>query len=193
MEDEDINHALLHCPSFKDVLQAQLSFLQKSQFQRDFAQVAAQLARRNKSSKIEKLFLGAWGLWYRRNQLIYENEQLSPEQALDHPLSVYHEYKIAAEEQNKGLMPQCRWKPPPSRVPKLNIDGALFHDQCRLGVGMILRDEGGHVIFTASRPEHELSDPMEIELLAVLSGLHICFPLGLCDLQVESDSLLVVQ
>lgn len=76
---------------------------------------------------------------------------------------------------------------------KLNIDGAIFHDHCSLGVGMVLQDEGGRVIFTASKPEHEVDGPMEIELLAVPRGLQICFPLGITELQVECDSLLVVQ
>lgn len=128
VEEEDINHALLYCPSFKDVLQTHLCFLQESQFQRDFVQVVAQLVKRNKSGEMEKLFFCAWGLWYKRNQLVFENKQFSLEQALDHALSVYHEYKSSAEEQKKGVLPQCSWKPPPLGVLKLNTDDALFHD-----------------------------------------------------------------
>ncbi|XP_035546523.1 uncharacterized protein LOC118348595 [Juglans regia] len=162
-------------------------------FPRDFVQVMEELVRRNKSGEMETLVLCAWGLWYRRNKLMYENKKLSPKQAIDHALSLYQEHLSATYEQKRGLMPQCRWQPPPAGVLKLNIDGATFHEQCRSGVGMVLRDERGKVLFTASKPEHDVSDPIEIEFLAVLRGLQICFPLRISELEVESDSLLVVQ
>lgn len=100
--EEDINHALLYCSSFKGVLQAQLSFLQEYQVQVDFLQIMAQLIRRNKKGETGKLFLCAWGLWYRRNQLLYENRNLTPEQALDHALAGYNEFISVVEEQQKG-------------------------------------------------------------------------------------------
>ncbi|KAF5469518.1 hypothetical protein F2P56_013583 [Juglans regia] len=142
---------------------------------------------------MESLVLSAWGLWNRRNKLMFENKKVSPEQAIDHALSMYQEHLSASYEHKRGLLPQCRWQPPPAGVLKLNIDGATFHEQCRSGVGMVLRDERGKVLLTASKPKHDVSDPIEIEFLAVLRGLQICFPLGISELEVESDSLLVVQ
>ena len=61
------------------------------------------------------------------------------------------------------MKPNCIWIPSHVGVLKLNIDGAIFQDQCSSGVGMVLRDEGGQVIFTASKPEHEVTDPLVIK------------------------------
>ncbi|XP_042939410.1 uncharacterized protein LOC122274438 [Carya illinoinensis] len=66
---------------------------------------------------------------------------------------------------------QWIWKPPPSGMLKLNVDGALFSDQFRSGIGVVLRDDRGQVLFAASKPEEALADPMEIELIAMLRGL----------------------
>ncbi|KAF5477566.1 hypothetical protein F2P56_004192 [Juglans regia] len=193
MEEEVINYALLYCPRLQDVLLSQLHFLKENALQTDFIHVVDQVIRRNNYGEMEKLFLCAWGIWYSRNQLIYENKRIDPTQAIDNALSIAKEYECAIEEQNKGLKPYCGWFPPPVGHLKLNVDGALFHEQSRSGVGMILRDETGKVIFSASKLEHESIDPMEVELVALLRGLQLCLLLGIHDLEVESDALLVVQ
>ncbi|XP_042962497.1 uncharacterized protein LOC122296769 [Carya illinoinensis] len=141
----------------------------------------------------EQLALCTWGLWHRRNKLLFEQQRLSPQQVMDHTFSLQQEQKSAIAEQRKGLKPLCSWTPPQAGALKLNTDGAIFQDQCSSGVGMVLRDEGGQVIFTTSKPKHEVTDPMEIKFLAVLRGLQVCLPLGITELEVELDSLLVVQ
>lgn len=75
----------------------------------------------------------------------------------------------------------------------LNVDGAIFEGQHSIGVGMVLRDVKGDVIMIATRKEYEVNDPIEIELLAVFRGLQICMHMGITNLIVESDSLLMVQ
>ncbi|XP_042958008.1 uncharacterized protein LOC122293496 [Carya illinoinensis] len=76
---------------------------------------------------------------------------------------------------------------------KLNVDGAIFSDQCRSGIGVVLRDDKGQVTFAASKLEDALADPMEIELIAILRGIQLCIPLGIAELQIESDALLVIE
>ncbi|KAF5450764.1 hypothetical protein F2P56_031091 [Juglans regia] len=193
MEEEDINHVILYCFRLQDVLLSELTFLKENVVQTDFIHIVKRVVRRNKAGELEKLFLCAWGIWYSRNQLIFENKRISLEQAIDHALLVAKEYECAVAEQQMGSKPHCGWLHLPVGSLKLNIDGALFHDQGRSSVGMILQDETGNVLFTTTKPEHEIIDHMEVELLAVLRGLQLCLPLGIHDLQVESDALLVVQ
>lgn len=45
----------------------------------------------------------------------------------------------------------------------------------------------------ASKPEANLTDPLEVELLAILKSLQQCLPLGHHCLIVESDILLGIQ
>ncbi|KAG2667144.1 hypothetical protein I3760_15G097700 [Carya illinoinensis] len=193
LEEEDTNHALLNCVTFKDALLDQLSFLQNASGLLDFVQIMLQLALSKKVREMEQMALCTWGLWHRRNKLLFEQQRLSPQQVMDQAFSLQQEQKSAIEEQRKGLKPVYTWTPPQVGALKLNTDGATFQDQCSSGVGMVLRDENGQVIFTASKPEHKVTDPMEIEFLAVLRGLQICLPLGIAELEVELDSLSVIR
>ncbi|KAG6667228.1 hypothetical protein CIPAW_01G086600 [Carya illinoinensis] len=106
----------------------------------------------------------AWGFWYRCNQWMYEEQVLTPDQVLEHALSLYQENKAVAEALKLGQRYRCSWQPPPSSVLKLNVDGATFSDQCRSCIGVVLRDDKGHVLFVANKPENALADLMEIEL-----------------------------
>lgn len=51
----------------------------------------------------------------------------------------------------------------------------------------------GKVVMVASKVEPEVEDPEAIELLAVFRGLQLCSTMGISNLLVESDCLLLVQ
>lgn len=85
------------------------------------------------------------------------------------------------------------WSKPAKDSLKLNVDGALFPNRMIVGVGRVLRDEQEKVLMAATKLEIMVGDPLEFELLAILRGLQICLPLGLRNLEVESDSLLAVK
>lgn len=85
------------------------------------------------------------------------------------------------------------WLPPPQRSLKLNVDGFIFHDQQISGVGVILRDEKGRVLFAVSKKEMAVNGPIEIELLAILRGLQLCIHKRITNLVIESDFLVMVQ
>ncbi|CAI9778785.1 unnamed protein product [Fraxinus pennsylvanica] len=160
----------------------------------EFPPIIVNLAiNRNIPGQLEELFLCLWGLWYSRNQFIFEQKMITPLMAIAHAFNIAGDFKYAKEQRKKGISCSEGWRAPPEGVLKLNVDGALFEDQCRYGTGVVLRDATGKVIFSASKPERGSMDPMEAELLAMLTGLQICLPLSIPSLQVESDSLLVVQ
>ncbi|KAF5447115.1 hypothetical protein F2P56_032687 [Juglans regia] len=83
------------------------------------------------------------------------------------------------------------WEKPPTGVLKLNVDGAIFKDQHRARVGIIFRDAAGDVILAASKKEYAVNDLAKVELLAMLRGLQLCLPVGIEELILESDSLMM--
>ncbi|XP_042964631.1 uncharacterized protein LOC122298851 [Carya illinoinensis] len=125
-EEEDTNHALLNCVTFKDALLDKLSFLQNVSGLFDFVQIILQLALSNKVREMEQMVLYTWGLWHRRNKLLFEQQRLSPQQVMDHAFSLQQEQKLAIAEQRKGFKPVCNWTPPQARAFKLNTNGAIF-------------------------------------------------------------------
>ncbi|KAG6620210.1 hypothetical protein I3842_Q075500 [Carya illinoinensis] len=192
-KDENLPHALIYCPGVVDCwLQVFPSIIQAT-VRMQIIQLATAIIKRRRTGELEKFFLLAWGLWYRRNQSIYEGNILSTQQVMEHAFTLYQEHKATIEATKIKLKYKCQWQPPPEGVLKLNIDGALFSDQCKAGVGAVLRDKEGKIIFVASKSEPTIADPLEIELLAILRGLQLCVSLGIIALKVEYDSLLAVQ
>jgi len=86
-----------------------------------------------------------------------------------------------------------KWSPPANDVLKLNVDGTIFHKQCAVSVNLVLRDSKGEVLLAVSKKELVMTDSYGVELLAILRGMQFCLPMGIYELQIECDSLLVVQ
>ncbi|KAF5470900.1 hypothetical protein F2P56_011387 [Juglans regia] len=148
------------------------------------------LQYRGNNGDLEKLSLIAWGMWYRRNQMLHEDVVLTAMQAVENALITYKSHLQVHEPHGERKV--CRWMPPDQGTLKLNVDGTVFANQRSAGMGVVLMDEKGGVILSPCKKENEINDPIEIEMLAILRGLHICIPLGITQFVIESDSLLMV-
>ncbi|KAF5472300.1 hypothetical protein F2P56_009031 [Juglans regia] len=85
------------------------------------------------------------------------------------------------------------WKPLPTCWLKLNVDGAVFGELHKAGVGVVLRDEAGKVILAASKVEFEVNNTEAIEMLAIFRALQLCTSMGIHRLIMESDCLMDIQ
>jgi hypothetical protein len=61
------------------------------------------------------------------------------------------------------------WEPPAGDTAKLNVDGAFTMDG-RAGIGMVLRNCHGEVLYAACQQVHHCSDALEAELMAIEMG-----------------------
>ncbi|XP_042988698.1 uncharacterized protein LOC122316231 [Carya illinoinensis] len=102
-------------------------------------------------------------------------------------------YKELKSKPVSVIRQQCRWESPPSGVFKLNVDGAFSSNGSVAGTGAIVRDSKGEVIMSATKKEVSIMIVVEVEALAILRGLQFCIHLGIHNLIIESDSLLVVR
>lgn len=149
---------------------------------------------RGNREDLEKFLLIAWGFWYKRNQRVCENKSLKPEQVVDHDLSLLKDHKDFKDRSKKTSQVKCCWiRPPPHGILKLDVDEAVFHDQHKARVDILLRDDKGEVVMAASKKECKVNDPIEIELLAMFRELQLCIQWDIPDIILESDSLLMVQ
>jgi hypothetical protein len=90
--------------------------------------------------------------------------------------------------ENRRQEAKQRWLPPPSGHAKLNVDGAYSADG-RAGIGMVLRDCQGKVVFTACRQVLNCQDALEAELLAIEEGAKLALLWTPMNFIVESDCL----
>lgn len=56
---------------------------------------------------------------------------------------------------------------------------------------MMLRNESCGKLLSTSKKENGVNDPMEVELLVILRVLQIYIPIGISELVIESNSLLM--
>ena len=89
-----------------------------------------------------------WLLWNRKNKMLYRNEvdslDLIPTLAL-HLSSKYLSAQVLPAT-SAPIQSRIKWKPPSIFAFKVNFDGALFHEQQWIGVGVIICDGQGLLI-----------------------------------------------
>lgn len=66
-----------------------------------------------------------------------------------------------------------QWQIPPANALKLNVDGAIFADKHRVGIGMIMRGEHVSFRFGANLGIREVNELEEIELLAIFRRIQM--------------------
>lgn len=87
----------------------------------------------------------------------------------------------------------CKWEPPQVEFLKLNVDGAIFFNLEKTGIGIILQDSRGKPLFAASIDKILVAQPESIYALSILRGLQLYIHPGIFHLIVVSDCLLVVE
>nr|POE46101.1 hypothetical protein CFP56_34159 [Quercus suber] len=67
-------------------------------------------------------------------------------------------------------VPRARWKPPSEDFVKVNVDGAVFADEDKSGIGIVICNHDGQVLASHCRKLHQAYSPGAIEALAVHVG-----------------------
>lgn len=88
---------------------------------------------------------------------------------------------------------QIKWKALPIECFKLNVDGVIFLELQKAGVGAIVRDHAGKVILAASILEENGANAKSIKAIAIPRGLQICIHQGISKLIIESDGFVAIE
>ena len=83
------------------------------------------------------------------------------------------------------------WELPFQGICKLNTDGCLLGNPGPSGGGGVLRDSSGDLLFGFSIPLGEMTS-LQAETKSLLYGVQQCLLRGVSRVQVEVDSLLLV-
>ncbi|KAF5455283.1 hypothetical protein F2P56_024878 [Juglans regia] len=190
---EDAHHALVSCPSFKGLWKNYMPIMQQLPLDLDLLAVTNFILDRGTKLEFTMFFLITWGLWFRRNKMQMEQLLLQPDQVIKHSLSMHKTFTDLRSSSTQSAKRVYSWNPPPRGFLKLNVDGVVFSDVRKAGVGVVLRDDKGKLVMATSKIENEVDNPSTIELLALLRGLQLVVYLGFSKLVVESDCMLLVQ
>lgn len=115
----------------------------------------------------------------------------SPKEAFEGGMAVLLNYQ-QSHPHNQVKQVLIKWDPPPLDFLMLNIDGALFFDLQKVGIGCLLRDHQGQTIMATSLVDNFAMNLQSIEVVAILRSLQLCLRQGIHSLIIESDCSLLV-
>ncbi|KAK7840328.1 hypothetical protein CFP56_016805 [Quercus suber] len=91
----------------------------------------------------------------------------------------------------KPIQHVLSWNPPPAPYLKFNVDGAIFSNLQFVGIGVIVRKWDGSFVTAMSKLINAPLGPLEAEFKAIDVGLQLAKVLGVSELIIEGDSLIV--
>ena len=76
---------------------------------------------------------------------------------------------------------------------KINLDGAVFSDENKSGINVVIRDCSGLVLASCSKIVQQAYNSSEIEALAAATALSFAIDIGINKAILEGDSLVVIK
>jgi hypothetical protein len=131
-----------------------------------------------------------WSWWKERNKCNHGERRLNADQVRAMVLRVTDEW---LEHLKKTSKPEAKvvqsWKPPPTDVIKVNIDGAFSGQALVGGWGAIGRDHLGDPIFATCGRIPIASEPLQAELQALLQAIPVAEQLGIRHVIFSTDCI----
>lgn len=134
-----------------------------------------------------------WSLWIRIKLKAHEGKNIEPCEAFKSILSMLRNFQGNCLLNNPLQQEGTKWEPPPIGSVKLNVDGVLFLDIQKVGIGFICLDHVGKVVLATSIVVGNVGEPETIEALAIFRSLQHCVPQRITHLMLESDCYLLVE
>lgn len=108
------------------------------------------------------------------------------------------EYRLAQERKEPSRPPdqvvaRVGWRPPPVGYYKLNTDAAVSNSLGKTGLGAVLRDTAGTVLWAMAHWLPGCKTPLVAESLAMREAVCAVAGMQMQNVVMESDSLQVVQ
>uniref|UniRef100_A0A2N9G6M3 Reverse transcriptase domain-containing protein n=1 Tax=Fagus sylvatica TaxID=28930 RepID=A0A2N9G6M3_FAGSY len=182
LEDEDVKHALWSCPGLSPVWAPHaLAYKLVRRRHSSFLDIMSDLFVLGTTESISELVFMFWLLWNRRNQMLYRNEvgylDSIPSLALHLSLEYLNAHDSPAT--SAPIQLQIKWKPSSISAFNVNSDAALFNDQLKTGVGVIIRDGQGLPIAALCKRFLSLHSVDDAEALAVREALQFAMEIGI--------------
>ena len=105
----------------------------------------------------------------------------------------YSDATVAQTNLEPIMQRATTWYTPPRSLFKINVDGMVAKAKRKAGVGVIVRDELGRVEATMCRNLNAPLGAIKTESKAIEAGLLFTQDIGIRDIVVESDALIMVQ
>ena len=108
-----------------------------------------------------------------------------------HLVKEYCDANEVRQEVAQGARPMITWRPPAREQYKVNVDGAVFKQRKKAGIGFVIRDDNGVVIAALSKIVNAPLGAAEIEAKAMEAGVLFARDVGIREAVFEGDLLVI--
>ena len=135
-----------------------------------------------------------WTIWFRRNTIRVNPTGFPIDQVLQWAIDSLLEFRAAQpRKQPTPPRPLAKWSPPVEEYYKVNFDGAVFRDEEKAGIGVIIRNSQGMVMASLSQKISLPQTVVELETLAATRAMEFSIELGFSKVIIEGDSETVIK
>ena len=137
----------------------------------------------------ELLAVTSWNVWNRRNK-IRSKEVVYP---LDQIHTLSKDRKTEFQQLHTSIRTSVhrnhtRWKTPEQGFYKVNYDGAIFSQQDKAGIGIVIRDEEGAIRASMSQQWPLPTIVVQVKALAARKAVEFALELDITKVIFEGDS-----
>ena len=143
---------------------------------------------------VAKMVTCAWVLQGNRNEMCKGGKRKSGPEMVRWATQYLEEYYATTTIEPDVRPPNIqlvRWLPPQGQTYKANVGGAIFAKLKAVGIGVVIQDKEGKVKAALSKKIMLPLGPAEAEAKAVEVGVQFAKDVGIRDVMVEGDSLIM--
>lgn len=194
---ESASHILWLCKSAQDVWGFSFKRLQKVVvMESSFKDLMSHLFTILDEEEMAIFAVTVYQLWQKRNSLVFEGKFMDPNALLQVVNQQSMDFKAANQKVDEGIVVEShiesQWRAPPLHVFKANWDAIVDKVNCKVGVGVIVRDWTGKVIASLRSQRAFFLDAYLAEAFAALKAVILDKQLGLQRILLEGDAQKVV-
>ncbi|KAM6577771.1 hypothetical protein CsatB_029608 [Cannabis sativa] len=141
-----------------------------------------------------------WSVWKHRNELVWNAKQPVVSDVVTLAKLNFIDWYNAQKNNQPSLEINGsvdtsleHWTPPQFPTIKINVDGAIFTNERRFGIGLVARTAGGIVLQAKKMSKMGLLKPHEVEAIGIKEALSWIKANAWTNVVVESDCLRVIR
>ncbi|XP_041009441.1 uncharacterized protein LOC121253501 [Juglans microcarpa x Juglans regia] len=191
-------HAIWFYPAAADVWSESNTVIQKWRSNKtDLLELWDILVEKVSKDVLEEIAMVMRNIWLRRNEFIFERVFKSPSQVIKAARDELRVFQLVQQNARQTPAPRVEreavlWSKPRESFVKANWDAAVSIKDRKVGLGVVIRDEGEEILVVAREQKKILTDSATAECLALWKAMEVCRELNFNRVLFKGDVQVIV-